>query len=70
MRHDSFRKFNFLDSNFFSKKNMNRNLSEFRGNISHISPINKNEWYLKFYNRKYLKIKSPDFKELKNLVLN
>ena len=70
MRHDSFRKFNFLDSNFFSKKIMNSTISELRGNMSHITPINKNESYLKFYNRKYLKIKNPDFKELKNLFLN
>ena len=49
---------------------MNRTISELRGNISHISPINKNESYLKFYNRKYLKIKTPYFKELKNFVLN
>ena len=49
---------------------MNRTISELKGNMSHISPINKNKSYLKFYYRKYLKIKNPDFKELKNLVLN
>ena len=41
MSDDWERRFKFNDSYFFSKKIMNRTISELRGKLSHISPIDK-----------------------------
>ena len=70
MSDDWERRFKFNDTIFFSRKIMNRTISELRGKLSHISHMHKKSTNFHFSNRNNVKIKKIDIKELKNSILN